>query len=1077
MPQGNSLFVARHLAWLALLGSLDAAAWDWRANEPTAAAVAFQPHFLAATAEGYWASGDTLVRYDRQSHVLARAPFDRKAWLVPLPGGGVVAAAEAAPGGWLTLPVPCTLEGYADDARARWQSDALPAVEGCDAVAAGPQGAIWVSYRDAAGWKLQAYDDRGVARGRLTLSAPVRDLIADPLLARAYVLAGAQLLTVDDRAQVLSSLATERAGGGRLALGPGRQLLLAEPGSGSLHLLRLDLDTGVRSDRNLAASPAPQTVDALASDPAGQIYVLDHATAYSLRRLGSDGSLAWSTPLESSLGACASFHGRCSLYADSDGVLVPMLRANTPAPGSASLALERYTAAGGRRGGSVLEADRLRGLVPLADGASLVVASHAPESEQPPPQTWRVLRDGSAAAVAAALDGAARAQAVAVASTPAGDSYLLSNQGELFGGASDRHHGLTALTPEGSTRWRRTLPGYWDSASVLAAGTDRVCIGGSRYDSASQPPHLRIVCFERASGRTLWESDLGVADYASPSIRLALLADGDVVALASGTASVDSVALRHLRLGADGALQHDIDLGTAPWRLDSAVFGSAGDVLLLQDRGHLARIDAAGTKRHAAALPGGGNPSSWPLLDATVANDGSAFALLLGQTSVAWSLSPDGVTRWARSLDSGVVTSGNLRRSGDTVDIATTVYDAGTVEPRLHVRRLRGSDGAFLWQASLAEPANGQLVTADDPNTVLLVGSAAHALRLRWLDPLDGHTLATAGETCAEVSCAYLGPRLAGDGVLRLGLAGYDLPVPALVGRRGVLPTTPAVAVDQHALGGAWYATYENGQGFLLDVLMPQRVFFMPWFTYTGAGGNDPAALRWYTLQGDIPAAARQLEVGIYENRGGNFDAAPVTQAQRVGTASVRFDSCDSAQLHYRFDAGHNDGREGDISLSRLLPRNEACVQGDGSISAAVVATPAQGGFDARLGGSWFEPASAGQGVQLTLQPGGVFFGGWFTYDPAEVANDPTRQHWLTLQGTLAGARDGVASVAIVQAIGGRFDALPTANQYVVGQATFHVLGCDRLRLDYRFDDRIPAGPFRARSGSVDLVKIGGCTP
>ena len=1076
MPQGNSLFVARHLAWLALLGSLDAAAWDWRADEPAADAVAFQPHFLAATADGYWAGGDALVRYDRQSHVLARAAFDRNAWLVPLPGGGVVAAAEATPGGLLTLPIPCTLEGYADDGRAQWRSDALPGAEGCDALAAGPQGVIWVSYRDAAGWKLQAYDDRGVARGRLTLSAPVRDLIADPQLARAYVLAGAQLLTLDDRAQVLGSLATEQAGGGRLVLGPGRQLLLAEPGGGGLHLLRLDLDTGVRSDRQLAATPLPQAVDALASDPAGQVYVLDRATVYSLRRVGSDGSPAWSTTLDPSLGACASFHGRCSLYADSDGVLVPMLRTAASAAGSSSLALERYTTAGVRRGGSVLEANRLRGVVPLADGASLVVASHEPDSQQPLPQTLRVLRDGSVATVAPPLDGIDRVQAVAAASTPAADSYLLSNLGEPFDASSDRRYGLTALAPDGSVRWRRRTPGYWDNASVLAAGTDRVCIGGSLYGAPSQTPQLHIACLDRAAGRTLWEHDLGVADYASPSIRLALLADGGLVALASGAASADRVALRHLRFSAGGTLQHDIDLGTASWRLVSAVFGSAGDVLLLQDAGHLARIDASGTKRYAAALPGAGSPV-WPALDAAVASDGSAFALLLGQSSTAWSVSSDGVTRWARSLDSGVVTSGSLRTSGDTVDIATTVYDPGTVEPQVHVRRLRGGDGAILWQASLAEPANGQLVAADDPNTVLLVGSAAHVLRLRWLDPLDGHTLATAGENCAEVSCAYLAPRLAGDGVLRLGLAGYDLPVPALVGRRGVLPTTPAVAVDQHALGGAWFATYENGQGFLLDVLMPQRVFFMPWFTYTSAGGNDPAALRWYTLQGDIPAAARQLEVGIYENRGGNFDAAPVTQAQRVGTASVRFDSCDSAQLHYRFDAGHNDGREGDISLSRLLPRNEACVQGDGSISAAVVATPAQGGFDARLGGSWFEPASAGQGVQLTLQPGGVFFGGWFTYDPAEVANDPTRQHWLTLQGTLAGARDGVASVAIVQAIGGRFDALPTANQYVVGQATFHVLGCDRLRLDYRFNDRIPAGPFRARSGSVDLVKIGGCAP
>ena len=114
---------------------------------------------------------------------------------------------------------------------------------------------------------------------------------------------------------------------------------------------------------------------------------------------------------------------------------------------------------------------------------------------------------------------------------------------------------------------------------------------------------------------------------------------------------------------------------------------------------------------------------------------------------------------------------------------------------------------------------------------------------------------------------------------------------------------------------------------------------------------------------------------------------------------------------------------------------------------------------------------------QFAEQPGGIFFAPWFTFDPAGTADDAGRQHWFTLQGNLAQARDGTVELVLVQTLGGAFDRVPTYNANAVGSATLQMQGCDRARLDYRFDDTNGAGAFRARSGMLQLTRAGGCAP
>ena len=282
------------------------------------------------------------------------------------------------------------------------------------------------------------------------------------------------------------------------------------------------------------------------------------------------------------------------------------------------------------------------------------------------------------------------------------------------------------------------------------------------------------------------------------------------------------------------------------------------------------------------------------------------------------------------------------------------------------------------------------------------------------------------------------------------------------------------IRIDQPGIAGAWWSPYANGEGLVIDYLPASRTFFAPWFTFSRTGGNDPAGQRWYVVQGSVPANARTVELPITESAGGNFDAGPTVQARIVGKAMLSFTDCNNGTMHYAFDAATNGAASGTITLSRLAPATESCVLADGS-TQSIAAAPANG-FDARMSGSWFEQATSGQGLQFVVQPGGVFFAPWFTFDPAGPSDDPGRQRWFTIQGNLANARNGVVQAPIVQTIGGAFDSVPTNNMTIVGQATVTFGGCDSAKVDYRFDDTESAGAMRALAGTTELIKIGGCT-
>lgn len=119
------------------------------------------------------------------------------------------------------------------------------------------------------------------------------------------------------------------------------------------------------------------------------------------------------------------------------------------------------------------------------------------------------------------------------------------------------------------------------------------------------------------------------------------------------------------------------------------------------------------------------------------------------------------------------------------------------------------------------------------------------------------------------------------------------------------------------ALNGSWYAPSTSGQGLQFSFL-PQNgnLANLSWFTYDlngqSAGSNGQ---RWYTLSGNYtPGSPQTSNLAIYQNSNGNFDAAPVTNAVQIGTATLSFSSCSTATLTYSIPGRPN----GSIALQRL---------------------------------------------------------------------------------------------------------------------------------------------------------------
>jgi hypothetical protein len=118
------------------------------------------------------------------------------------------------------------------------------------------------------------------------------------------------------------------------------------------------------------------------------------------------------------------------------------------------------------------------------------------------------------------------------------------------------------------------------------------------------------------------------------------------------------------------------------------------------------------------------------------------------------------------------------------------------------------------------------------------------------------------------------------------------------------------------------------------------------------------------------------------------------------------------------------------------------------------------------LTGSWYEPATGGQGVEVEVFPdatSSTAFVSWFTYDT--VIGGAERQRWYTALGQMPPGASGVA-LNIYQNVGGNFNAPPTTTAAAIGTAVLSFDSCNTGQLTYRFIDGA------LRDGVVPLSRL-----
>lgn len=512
----------------------------------------------------------------------------------------------------------------------------------------------------------------------------------------------------------------------------------------------------------------------------------------------------------------------------------------------------------------------------------------------------------------------------------------------------------------------------------------------------------------------------------------------------------------------------------------AAFRGAAGTIVLLSPQGQVTELAGPGLVPAEARIAALGEDGELTLVHASDVGSSPDSARL-----EVWRVA-GGALRWHRIVEEIPGEHGYIDvriqqlANGDSALLYSHSQDTDGLltDDRVRVGLLRvGADGETRWRRHWS-PATFRdtRIAGEHAGRVLLSATRTKAreLLLFVLDGGDGASLRQVRVDCPELACGNDNVHVLPDGAVIVagrsaGPTGLDVPVQRL---SGLFAPVPAIALGQAGLGGQWYADYGGGQGLALTWFAGAETLFLPWFTFDREGGSDPRHQRWYTLQAQVAPGATQAELPILQSIGGRFDRPGSTLAA-VGQARLRLSSCHEGLLDYRFDEGHNGGAQGSIALRRLLPSGAGCIGSGG------VEEPAQASYDAAYSGHWFDPAAAGQGLDIQrIAPAaggpGLLFATWFTYDPVAPSNQPEDQHWFTLQGQSA-AGEGAIRTTIVQTLGGRFDDRPTVNHHRVGEVVLRTLACDRMRLSYVFDDSDLAGAFRGLSGDIDLHRLGDC--
>jgi plastocyanin len=118
------------------------------------------------------------------------------------------------------------------------------------------------------------------------------------------------------------------------------------------------------------------------------------------------------------------------------------------------------------------------------------------------------------------------------------------------------------------------------------------------------------------------------------------------------------------------------------------------------------------------------------------------------------------------------------------------------------------------------------------------------------------------------------------------------------------------------------------------------------------------------------------------------------------------------------------------------------------------------------IAGTWFEPATAGQGFLVDVEPVSKFlFVAWFTYDVPAAGTasklGAPEQRWFTAQGNYTG---GAATLQVFQSSGGAFDVPRTTSTTQVGTLQLRFDSCTAGSAQY-------AIPGAGLSGEIALQR------
>ena len=1115
------------------MASAHGASFDYVA--PSADEVDFNPSHVVMDAGGTWVTGNATARFrtDGSLAFAAPPPLSGDASLTETADGGVVEGLAPILG--TPIAFPCMLFKLGPDAALQW-TQTVSGGGYCASVTSANDGVIWTTVQlYSLGIQVFRINSDGsglaqigVASNLVPMSSltPAGDETSDLYMAGYAGSGGATspafVLKLDQSGQV--AWQWNDSAGGFLPTE------LASDTSGNVYAIGTDNSQAsqplvICSFTSAGAERWCQHQDVPGADDASGLAVLADGTSlvltqsasdgrHVLAKIAADGSLAWQHDLPpQGIGSRLSRpDGHLGLRIAPNGDILAL--ADSSAPGSPSTTnLSRYDAGGTLIGTSVVQgragADSVgvSAMIALPDSSALLTtysnfsaAGFAVDGNGFSSGLFLHL-DRSGQAVANPFAAASLADNGFVAGSLVDDdgtTYLLIQHAlaqlnrpeDNIIGASSARYSLSKISPAGTKIWESAATdGLWWTAR-LSKNADRICIGGNRADyvlytySGSPPPggapDTRAECYAAATGAALWSTELRASDtYFSNPVILRVLADSRLAAAYEGAVGGYEVAT----LGADGsvAASHIIAAGQA------AGIAPDGSTLFFDNETAptLSVVRADGSTAYEEM------PSVHSIAFAQYLDDGTAefIAVAADGSLVAGAISSAGALQWSTPVADAATASSLQALSAQDNDHGDIFLALATGATSNRLMRIDRTSGAIVWQSAVL-PASTDSGIAIDPASGKPVFYARydHKIGLQAVDVSSGAVDAPRYEACGVADCAGLKldrAQFGADATLRVVLTYASLtPQPAtapqVLGLDAVAQARTPIAAAQPGVVGAWYAPYETGQGFLVDYIAYANTLFIPWFTYTQAGGNDPSALAWYTLQGPVSPTATEAGLVIYRVDDGIFQRASGT-TRTVGTAHARFFDCDHGTLDYQFDDDVNGGATGSINISRLSPSTSPCALANGSAVPPEIQNAANDGFDARQSGAWFDPTMAGQGIEFTVIPSGggfagLLFGAWFTFDPENASDDPANAHWFTLQGDLSSASNGAVTVPILVALGGTFDDAPTRNIVRVGQATITFDGCATATLDYRFDDTIAAHAYRNLTGRVNLTKFESCS-